>query len=551
MGLWVHWALEDGDAREGAAAKSTRVMSFCNPADFLRQGLSPPKAATLEQDYWRLDGSFSLFPDNPADTAWGVWGAGLSGSTGSLTLYPTVTVTLSGQHSSAGLTLIFSPYEDNYPSRVQVTWYRDSTRLASVTYKPESWRLVCDKTVTGYNKILIAIRAMQKPGRFARLTGIVFGREMCFGPEALTGAEIWEEVDLSGRSLPEDSFSATVFSEEDAFNILDPEGLFAMLQRRQALTVEGELAGDYQPLGTFYLEDWSQPGPRQFRLRGCDALGVMENTVFAGGMYTNVTGAALLAEIMNDAGFSYTVEAALAQKTVSGWLPRCSHREALRQALFALGGAADSSRSGSLRFFVPSAMAAGQIPLSRKTAENYALTRNTAVTGVQVTGHDYVLGTATETLYAGTLEAGEQAITFSKPARVKGVSGAVLVSSTVNGAVVRVATAGKVTVTGQAYQDNTRMGEARAAVTESGTENLLTVDDATLVSCAEAPLAAARLLAAAGRTLRQETGLWNTAVQVGQQYQTEVAPGVWRAGYVESLSLDGATGEVRAVIVSD
>lgn len=549
MSVSISWALEDVTARSDSVVKGSYFASFCSDQDLKKEGVTPPKAATLEQDFWRLDGTFVPFPDNPKDTSWGLWSLYCTGDNCMPRILPDVLITFPNYHNFAGITLLFSPYEESYCSEIQIRWYNGRKLLAGGMYYPDSWRFVCEEKVENCNRIQIDLIKSSKPGRYCKLESVIYGLEKRFGPPEILSAEILEQMDLKGDSLPINSLQFSVFSTDYDFHILNPQGVYSLLQKRQALTVSGEQNGAYQALGTFYLEDWSQSSDYVFQMEGCDALGIMENTQFAGGMYTDIAARTLIETILDDAGFGYSLDGSLANRTLSGWLPRCSHREALRQAAFALGAVVDSSRSGILRIFPLSEATLGTIPRDRKVAGDTTVSLTPLITGVSVTGHSYSLGNSGTQLFKGDLEAGEQEILFSGPSQVDSVSGATLLESGVNFVKVNVAAAGTVTVTGKKYEDSTVIATKKMDDIPAGEkENLLEITDATLVSAGQAQAVAERVYRDCCRRIRQEMTLLPGTETLGSSYEVEVSEDIRRSGFLEEIEQDLIGGLTKVVV---
>ena len=120
------------------------------------------------------------------------------------------------------------------------------------------------------------------------------------------------------------------------------------MQKKQQLCVEGYVDGGLINFGYFYLDNWNDD-EGETELTAQDAIGIMSNTTFKGNIYEGVKALNVIDEIMNDAGFGYYVDSRIGDMKISGWLPICTHREALQQVAFALGAYVDTSRGGMVR----------------------------------------------------------------------------------------------------------------------------------------------------------------------------------------------------------
>ena len=63
----ISFNLVDVSAKSDAVPGISDKQSFIDPQDLTLEGVYAPKSATLETDYWKLDGSFETFSDSPED----------------------------------------------------------------------------------------------------------------------------------------------------------------------------------------------------------------------------------------------------------------------------------------------------------------------------------------------------------------------------------------------------------------------------------------------------------------------------------------------------
>jgi hypothetical protein len=115
------------------------------------------------------------------------------------------------------------------------------------------------------------------------------------------------------------------------------------------------------------------------------------------------------------------------------------------------------------------------------------------VTGVEVTAHNYLSTSTSRELYNGALGAGSHEIVFSEPMHDLSVSGATITESGANYAILNVVTPGTVTLSGQTYNDTTRVFGVYSPPSPSLVQNILQVQDATLVNSANGATVADRI----------------------------------------------------------
>lgn len=114
-----------------------------------------------------------------------------------------------------------------------------------------------------------------------------------------------------------------------------------MLQQRQKLEVAEILTKENKKkeMGTFYLDTWKSEKDKLMCVSAIDLIGIIDKTDFMGGMYENITFETIMREIFTSAAVDekeFEIEESLKSILMTGYIPICSHREALQQAVFAV-----------------------------------------------------------------------------------------------------------------------------------------------------------------------------------------------------------------------
>lgn len=550
----ISFGLVDVSAKQDTTATAADKQPFIDLQDLALEGVFAPKVATLEENYWKLDGTYRPFPDNPEDTSWGYWSESMSDASGIFSEPPILELTFAENHSSIALTFEFDPHGNNYCSNLNIKWYKGSTLLEDRDFKPNRWKFSCNEQVENYNRIVIAFKETGRPYRYLKVQNIMHGVVNVFGSDAVKTASLSEETDPTSGILPVNTLRFKVYSEDDDFNIFNPQGVYNLLQKKQQITVEGMINAERFNLGIFYVDDWKSPGDRNFEIEAIDAIGVMDGTTFRGGIYFGKRADVLVAEIMDDAGFGYSLDVSLKDLIVSGWIPVCSHREALQQVALAIGAYVDTSRGGAVRIKAQPSLfgpASVNLPISRKFMGTKVSLRP-IVTGVSVTEHEYVLQAALEDVFTGQLTPGIHGILFSQPTANLTITGGTILDSGANFAVVSVASAGEVKISGKKYVDNTRIITVQMSDLPAGEkEHILPITAATLVSASNSPAVAERVFFYYQNRVEQELSfvLAGETETVGSMAEIETSPGIFRNAVIESMDVDLTGGfKVKAVV---
>lgn len=503
MATEIVFGLIDVTAKKDSTLSTADQRPFAKLSAMRRDGNAAPKVATGEEFQWLLDGSYEPFPHQPLTAgAWGWFSESQSDGEGVFAAPPTLSVTFTRPHSSAGITLHLA---DPCPYTVKVSWSSlAGESLDEKTFVVEDGELnpFLENPVYNYGKIVMAFLESGHPHRYVRVTGIDYGLLHTFQGAELTEAILFEETDPTMVTLPDNTLEIKVLSSDVNFSILEPKGVYTMLAENQPMRVMRD--GTY--LGTFYLGEWEvgdmwmeEGEPENWTgatFRCVSAIGVLDQVQVLGGVYAGIPMETVITEIMGETAVDYILDDALKAVPITGWLPICTAREALQQVVFAAGARVDASRGHFLRIVsIDAPRARRQIGRERKLAGG-VIRLAPFVSGVEVVGHTYTQVTTDTavTLFTGKPGEGDHQIEFGAPSYAYAVTNCTLVKSAPNYAVIRVTAAQAALeqkITGKGYREGTlsaAVGDLKTRV-----DNVVTVRDATLVSPADAPGIARRL----------------------------------------------------------
>ncbi len=501
-----------GDEAQFAVSEN---QPFADAADInTEEGLNCPAVATLEHNFgWVLDGSKEALPDDAAAYDWGWWSKSQSGADGSFAEPPVLEIAFynaAGEatpHSSPGITLLFS---GSLARDIRIEWLdATGTVLAEGDFPCEDFNCYCDKVVENYYGLRISIGGMKAPGRFLRVIGLAFGEIMPLYGEKIISARSVAEIGVGGESLPAGELELELLDRERRFALLNPEGTARLLQLGQRIEAYKSIDGDRRQIGRFYLVEGESRDTAVLRLRAQDVLGVLDRVEQYGGMYQSKDCAELLSELLGPVEVAFSVDEALSGETVTGWLPICSVREALRQVAFAVGAYVLVRADGSLYFAAGAAATRRSIGTDRRVI-GHKLSLEESVTQVDVTAYAYKPGVGQSwsdpgsELLSALLSAGEHRLTFSAPSSVSKIEGAELLESHVNYCIVSVPEEATVTVIGLPYSEMTTVESASLEKAAGSVTNVKSISGMTLLDSAAARKAAERLLAVYQQQLLDE-----------------------------------------------
>lgn len=476
-----------------------------------------------ELNQFLLDGSQRVLPDDLTGIPIGLWSNQLSGDDGSFATPLTLTMTATGLFSSQGITLTFDPDVGVYATAVNIKWYNGSTLLCDEDFTPDSAVYFCSRKVDNYSKVVLTFTAINFPLCRLKLRALDHGLIRTFAGRTLTGISVIQECSPVSDEITVDTMDFTLIGDEDVDYVF---------KSKQPLT----LYSDSDLLGVFFVKSYERTAERIYSVASEDYAGLLDGVQFAGGIYSSQNAKALLTAIFAAANVPVDIDESLSGKTVTGWIPVCTCREAVRQICFAVGAAVSTARSDKVRIFVPSDEVVRKFTLA-DTMQGQTLTdRDVKLTGLRLTLHNYVKTDESAELYKAA-DSGTGSgiyVEFSEPMHSLTVTNGSISSSGANFAIIT-AQSGCV-LSGKKYRDLTQIISRSNPLTNVGDPaNIIEVKDMTLVSAANG----AELL----------ESLWNYYVKCGTITSELVINGE-RPGDLVTLTTE-YLGEINARIESE
>lgn len=363
------------DVAPGAAADATVDASGAQDISDLASlpnGTTEEPAMTGELNQCGLDGEF-VFVEEIAPA---FWSKAMSGAEGSFTAgeEPQITVTFSQQFSSVGISFRFDTATGGYCSALNIKWYQGDALKADQDFTPNDVQYFCQKKVESYNKVVLTFKKTNLPYRYAKVDHVIFGVHRFFEMSELRKASATNETDISSTRLPISKLSWTLDSRDD---------VDYMFQLKQPV----EVRNDGTLIGVYYVDSYKHTAPRVYPIECLDAIGVLNDMTFDGGVYSGKSAKTLAAELA--APFEVEFDEDVADTNVTGLLKAGTRRAALQQLLFVWGYCVSTDGRAGLRVFLPGTEAQS-VPLSR-TFLGASVTTDAAVTEVQVTAHTYAV----------------------------------------------------------------------------------------------------------------------------------------------------------------
>lgn len=546
MKVSIGYGQVDPSAKPDSRPRSDDAQPWVNLDDLRYDDLAVKNVASCEHNQAVLDGAQEHLPDEPWLYPWGFWSAQASGADGVFEDPPVLDVQFSFNHKSPGLTLLFYPHSEDWASEVEATWYNSAGETVHQgVYTIDGVVGHIPEKVSNFRRITLAFRATNVRERYIRLYGINYGEGRAFADEDIDTVSILEEVDPTSNQVTINTLNFRLRTHNPEFSIVSGLG-DDMLMQYQQLTI----IGDERDFGAFFLQfPWKDVygDGTVIDFQAVDPIGVMDKYQFWGDVYDNVPLETIVGQLFSICFptrlIGYRIDTAFAGRSVSGWIPTGTCRQALQLLCFAIGAVADDSRRDYVWIYPPDKEAHHAIPRDNIYL-NPEIQPTVYYSGVDLIAHEYVPGDETREAYKGELAAGAHTIRFSEPLYGLQAEGAAIVESSANHAVLQVDVPGTVVVRGSVYTVNKAVFSARDEVLAGEVENTKIYDGCTVLS----PADAAALLDGLFDYLRQRAQ-FNGEVRLGENepgYVVRVPTlGHPIVGTVEQLDINLRAGKAR------
>lgn len=223
---------------------------------------NPTKYATLERDRWALDGTWDLFPDDPAQTVgqMGYIGNVLSGADGTFSTPPWVELQFSGVSVLQACSVYFPDNDyDGLPEDFMVEVKQDGTAYHTRTYTGNTASSVSLEgfTVNTPDAIRVTVTKWSRPGRRMRVVEIVPGVYEGWDGGMIAEFSVKQQGNIAATALPYGTCTLKIDNLSRRFEPRSKNGIFQSIEERQGIDVSlgVRLADDtdeYKRLGIFY-----------------------------------------------------------------------------------------------------------------------------------------------------------------------------------------------------------------------------------------------------------------------------------------------------------
>lgn len=329
--------------------------------------------------------------------------------------------------------ITFDTNTNNYSTDVNIKWYRNNELLVSKDYTPNTPKYFFHQDVVAYNKIVITFRKTNIPYRYLRIFFIEDGVVREFYKDELKNLKVIEEASSTTENLSINTLNIELISKTD---------VGVLFQR----TLPMRLYRDNKLIGAFFIEEAEKKNDNIYKIDTVDYIGLIENEKYMGGMFTNISVANIVADILGS--IPYQIDDSIATRTLTGFIDIQTKREALQKVIFSAGGIIDCSRNECI--IIKKIGSNIKSYLGKEKIVSIDEKIESITTSIELVQHKYVPQTSEVEIFNDTI-AGNTIITFGKPCHSLRISNGTLVTQGTNYAVI--SGNGQVVLFGKEYED--------------------------------------------------------------------------------------------------
>ena len=554
--LTIEYSQTDPTAKPDSTPTTTDIQPFGDISLLKYDDIDPPgNYMTLEHNYSLLDGSMKHIQNAHDQTMryWGWFSKSMSKADGYFTTPPTIDITFVSVHKSPGITFRFYPYTDDYASLIRITWYSATGSVIKTgTYENNSTIGEIVEPVADYKRIKAEMLKTNNPYRYIKMYAIDYGITHIIPDNMINTAGLLEEIDPISDILSVNTLNFNILHKNPPFIVYDntDENLLMKMQK-MTLTVNKEL------YGVFFLQSWRDNTLNNisYDFECIDAVGVMENYMFMGGMYGSQRFSEMIDRLFELCFpthiVKYQIDESIYYSTITGYFPIMNCREALQWLCFAVGATADTSRRNYVWIYPRDTETTYEIP-REQVYRNGSMEILPYVSGVDVTAHEFIKGTETIELHKSTMQIGTYTILFSEPVHTLAITGGTILSNNENHAVINVPAYGGVVISGRRYIHNSWNRSVRDPYILAGEiESVVLFEKCTLINPNNAQKVAQNIFDYYKNRISVDSDIIHNDKEVGYKANISLQNDKTINGIIESVDINLRANRAKARITGN
>jgi hypothetical protein len=335
----VNFQLIDTDAAEDATATVTSEAAISKLSQTHNRAIyMSNKLATLEPDYFLLDGSF-LLPDEADNGEVGWWSSEISDINGNLN--QVLEFNFIQDHSSVGFTIVFDDRANEYASDFTIQAYDSLNNLLDedIVTGNTLHTYISEMPVENYRRVKITFTKTSKPFRRIRVCEVSFGIVRNFDGDNTKDLNLLYEISQNAENLPSHELNFTIDNSDKKYNMINPDSVYKYLQQGQQIDAylgvgSSKEAIEYINMGKFYYTtSKAEDDSLTAQITGNDLFYTLNNSICRIGSTGTWTVNDAVNAVILDSGLNITVNipSIIGIRTINKCIPKnTTHREVLR-----------------------------------------------------------------------------------------------------------------------------------------------------------------------------------------------------------------------------
>lgn len=196
--------------KENATIKTSSQQTWYDSSKLLQDGLEQSKYATLERNFFKLDGTYTV--PNSLDDINQYCSSLISNEDGKFEdpgyIEVRLTLRTSQRATSNKITIVFDEEENVYPTDMQVYVNTVENSVPIIQVSPTSANYIIDfgkdtpMKNTAVKEVTFTVYAINKPHRYLKISSINLGNTIFIKDKNIKACKLFENVDLSKLTMP-------------------------------------------------------------------------------------------------------------------------------------------------------------------------------------------------------------------------------------------------------------------------------------------------------------------------------------------------------------
>ena len=278
--------------------------------------------ATMEQNFFRADGSMYFAPENNQFQT-------IVNGEVTLNILQPIRIDFPTFYGIKGITIDFGEY---YPTKFTI-----ETSEKTITYDNNSANFTTNDVLGETNYIIITPISMIGGQQRFRIKNILFGVGLCYTNKHTKSLSMSEDINSISNELPSYSMGYSFFDVNNYFNVDDENSFIKFMETMQKISISFGVTLDdssieWNQIATMYLKDWSSKDG-VVSISATDRLTQMEDEYTLGNRIYDRTAYAEAESIFADAGLQpdeYYIDEYLRDVPLHNPMPEGTHKECLQ-----------------------------------------------------------------------------------------------------------------------------------------------------------------------------------------------------------------------------